>query len=190
MATKHLRNREFPIKSCLHCVVGPANMYSIRAGDRCEDAKQYYDFLQFKRTVRFHAHPTRSDPVKYPSFELVLSAKIMYDQLAERVGAKLDVDPTHIRFYTVNSTGAPRMTVKRSSTSQTLQSILSPTAYSQLNQNQRNDALYFEVLDMSLAELDTKKNIKISWLSEGITKEASTLLFLLILCVDSANVGI
>lgn len=110
----------------------------------------------------------------------------MYDQLAERVGAQLDVDPTHIRFYTVNSSGAPRMTVKRSSTNQTLQSILSPTAYSQLNQNQRNDALYFEVLDMSLAELDTKKNIKISWLSEGITKEASTLLFPRI-HVDFAN---
>lgn len=97
----------------------------------------------------------------------------MYDQLAERVGAQLGVDPTHIRFYTVNSSGAPRITVKRSSTTQTLQSILSPTTYSQLNQNQRSDALYFEVLDMSLAELDTKKNIKISWLSEGITKEVS-----------------
>lgn len=67
------------------------------------------------------------------------------------------------------------MTVKRSSTNQTLQSILNPTAYSQLNQNQRNDALYFEVLDMSLAELDTKKNIKISWLSEGITKDVCAL---------------
>lgn len=40
-----------------------------------------------------------------------------------------------------------------------------------LNSTHRNDAFYFEVLEMSLAELDTKKNIKVTWLSEGITKE-------------------
>jgi hypothetical protein len=40
-----------------------------------------------------------------------------------------------------------------------------------LNSTQRNDAFYFEVLEMSLAELDTKKSIKLTWLSEGITKE-------------------
>lgn len=129
--------------------------------------------MQYKRTVRFVAHPSRCDPNKYPAFELVLSAKIGYDQLAEKVGAALEVEPTHLRFYTVNgTTSAPRLAVKRLSTNQTLQGILNPTGYSQLNQNQRNDALYFEVLDMSLAELDTKKNVKITWLSEGINKEA------------------
>ena len=128
----------------------------------------------FKRTVKFHAHPTRCDPNKYPPFELVLNAKISYDQLAEKVGGALGVEPTHLRFYTVNSaTAAVRVAVKRLSNNQTLQSILNPSGYSQMNQNQRNDALYFEVLDMSLAELDTKKNVKLTWLSEGITKEVS-----------------
>ncbi len=42
-----------------------------------------------------------------------------------------------------------------------------------LSSTQRNDAFYFEVLEMSLAELDTKKSVKLTWLSEGITKEAS-----------------
>lgn len=149
-------------------------MRSVRAGERCEDAKQYYDFLQYKRTIRFQAHPTRTDGAIYPPFELVLSAKISYDQLAERVGAELGVDPTHLRFYTINSSGAPRFTVKRSPNNMTLQSILNPNAYASLNQSQSSNALYFEVLDMSLAELDTKKSVKISWLSEGITKEAST----------------
>ncbi|UZP44725.1 hypothetical protein NXS19_012537 [Fusarium pseudograminearum] len=40
-----------------------------------------------------------------------------------------------------------------------------------LNSTQRNDAFYFEVLEMSLTELDTKKSIKVTLLSEGITKE-------------------
>lgn len=100
-----------------------------------------------------------------------MNSRISYDQLSEKVGAQLEVDPTHIRFYTVNgTTGNPRGAVKRSVTS-TLGAILNPSGYGALNTNQRNDALYFEVLDMSLAELDTKKNFKITYLSEGITKE-------------------
>lgn len=151
-----------------------ANVLSGKNSDRCEDAREYYDFLQFKRTVKFQAHPNRADPEKYQHLELVLSAKISYDQLAEKVGSELGVDPTHLRFYTVHqSTAQPRAAVKRLSTNQTLQQILNPSGYAQMNQTQRNDALYFEVLDMSLAELDTKKNVKITWLSEGITKEAS-----------------
>jgi ubiquitin carboxyl-terminal hydrolase 7 len=47
--------------------------------------------------------------------------------------------------------------------------------------NQRNDALYFEPLDMSLAEYDTKKNIKVFFVSEGITKEVRSSLLRLIL---------
>lgn len=159
-----------------HSFVYPAyaDFFRTRKSDRCEDAREYYDFLMFKRTVKFHAHPTRCDPNQFPPFELVLSAKISYDQLAEKVGNALAVDPTHLRFYTVNTnSGNVRVAVKRLSTNQTLQSILNPSGYSQMNQTQRSDALYFEVLDMSLAELDTKKNVKITWLSEGITKEAS-----------------
>ena len=42
-----------------------------------------------------------------------------------------------------------------------------------LSSSQRIDAFFFEVLEMSLAELDTKKSIKVTWLSEGLTKEVS-----------------
>lgn len=146
--------------------------HSLRKSDRCEDAKEYYDFLMNKRTVKFCAHPTKCDANEYPQFELVLNSRIGYDTLAERVGEKLGgIDPTHLRFFTVNGTnGNPRTAVKRTPT-QTLQLILNPTGYTQMNNNQRNDALYFEVLDMSLAELDTKKPVKVIWLSEGLTKE-------------------
>ncbi|KAL2025090.1 hypothetical protein VTK56DRAFT_92 [Thermocarpiscus australiensis] len=139
--------------------------------DRFEDAREYYDFLLNKRTVRFHAHPQKCDPEEYPPFEMVLSQKVSYDRLSEKVGERLGVEPTHLRFYTVNaSSGNPRTAVKRGQ-NQTLQAILQPAGYGQLNMNQRNDALFFEVLDMSLAELDTKKSIKLTLLSEGITKE-------------------
>ncbi|UQC82690.1 ubiquitin carboxyl-terminal hydrolase [Colletotrichum lupini] len=142
-----------------------------KKADRFDDAREYYDFLHNKKTVKFHAHPTRCNAERFPPFELVLNSKISYDILADRVGEKLEVDPTHIRFWTVNSaTGNPKTTVKRG-VNQSLQLILNPSGYNQLSSSQRTDAFYFEVLDMSLAELDTKKSIKITWLSEGITKE-------------------
>lgn len=141
--------------------------------DRFETAPEYYDFLHNKKTVKFHPHPTRCESGKYAPFELVLNSKIYYDGLAERVGEHLGVPPTHIRFWTVNaSSGNPKTTVKRG-ISQNLQMILNPTGYTQLNSSQRSDAFYFEVLDISLAELDTKKNIKVTYLSEGISKEVS-----------------
>ncbi|ROT43204.1 ubiquitin carboxyl-terminal hydrolase [Sodiomyces alkalinus F11] len=142
-----------------------------KKSDRCEDARDYYDFLHNKKTVKFHPHPTRTNNEKFPPFELDLNSKITYDVLAERVAEYIGWQPTHLRFWTVNaSTGNPRTPVKRGP-NQTLQSILNPTGFNHLSTTQRSDAFYFEVLEMSLAELDTKKSVKISWLSEGITKE-------------------
>lgn len=125
-----------------------------------------------KKLVKFHAHPSRCDAEKYPPFDLILSSKISYDTLAQKVGEHLNAPATHMRFFTVNTaTGNPKTPVKRGAT-QTLQAILNPTGYQQMN-TQRADAFYFEVLDIPLSELDTKKAIKVTLLSEGITKEVS-----------------
>ena len=94
-----------------------------------------------------------------------------YDQFSAKVGERLKVDPTHIRFSTVNTTtGKPKQIVKRNP-NQNLWQILSPQFSTYNNSNQRNDALYYEVLDISLSELDTKKILKVTWVSEGVTKE-------------------
>lgn len=145
----------------------------LKSLDRFEDAREYYDFLLNKRTVAFHPHPQKCDAEKYPAFQMVLNSRIGYDKLSEKVGERLGVPPTHLRFYTVNAaSGNPRNAVKRGQ-NQTLHTILVPAGYGQVNMNQRSDELFFEVLDMSLAELDTKKSIKLTLLSEGITKEVS-----------------
>ena len=95
--------------------------------------------------------------------------------MAAKVGEKLDVDPTHLRFHTVNaSNGNPKAPVKRN-LAQTLQQILTPPYSTFGNNNQRADMLYFEILDMSLSELDTKKNLRVTWLSEGITKDVGSM---------------
>ncbi|KAH6696852.1 ubiquitin carboxyl-terminal hydrolase [Plectosphaerella plurivora] len=157
---------------------------SAKVSDRCEDVKEYFDFLHHKKVIKFHAHPSKSNPEKYPAFELVLSSKISYDTLSQKAAEQLKVPPTHIRFFTVNAaTGNPKVPVKRGAT-QTLQTILNPTGFSQMNA-QRSDAFYFEVLDIPLSELDTKKAIKVNLLSEGITKEETVD----VLVAKNGNIG-
>ncbi|OAA66976.1 ubiquitin hydrolase [Niveomyces insectorum RCEF 264] len=142
------------------------------------DAKGYYEFLLNKRQVQFMPHPTRCSADEYPAFDLTLSIRLTYDQLCERVGSQLHVDPTYLRFYTVNNnaSGSPRTVVKRS-VAQNLNTILNPQGYATLGTSQKPDALYFEVLEMSLAELETKKGVRLVLLSEGITKDESYDLF-------------
>jgi ubiquitin carboxyl-terminal hydrolase 7 len=144
--------------------------------DRIEDARLFYDFLLHKRVVKIHPHPTRNaNPEDYEPFNLTLSSKHTYDQISAKVGEKLGVDPTHLRFWTVNATtSGPKASVKRGQ-SQTLQTILNPPYSTFSNNNQRSDALYFELLDISLSELDTKKSIKVIWVSEGTTKEVRSI---------------
>lgn len=85
----------------------------------------------------------------------------------------MDVDPTYLRFWTVaQNTGNPKTAIKRIS-NQTLINMVSTNYATFAGATIRADALYFEVLDISLAELDTKKNVKVSWISEGITKDVS-----------------
>lgn len=143
--------------------------------DRIDDAQKYYEFLINKRIVNFAPHPTRGivPPEGWERFPLTLSSKYTYDQVTTKLGERLGVDPTHIRLWTWNnSTNNPKSTVKRAQT-QTLHSMLNPGYSTFSNNNQRPDSLFFEVLDMSLSELDTKKSLKVIWLSEGITKEVS-----------------
>jgi ubiquitin carboxyl-terminal hydrolase 7 len=145
--------------------------HSAKVSDRCDDAREYYDFLEHRRTVKFHPHPTKTDQAQYPPFELVLNSKMQYDALTERVGSHIGVPSTHIRFWTVNAaTSNPKAPVRRS-TNPSLRHILNPMGTNTFNSSQRNDAFYVEVLEMSVDEFDTKKNLKLTWLSEGVTKE-------------------
>ena len=103
--------------------------------------------------------------------DVEMSSKFTYDQMTAKVGEKLGVNPTHLRFHTVNSsTLNPKTPIKRN-LGHSLQLILTPPYSTFGNNNQRPDMLYFEILDISLSELDTKKNLKVVWLSEGITKD-------------------
>ena len=132
------------------------------------DAREFYDYLLNRKQVTFS--PKFVTDGDKDIFKLDLSKRMSYEQFSAKVGEHLKVDPTHIRFSTVNSTtGKAKGPVKRNITS-TLHQILFP-AFAYGNSNQRDDALYYEILDMSLSELDTKKSLKVIYVSEGQSKD-------------------
>lgn len=138
-----------------------------------EDAIHFYDYLQHRRSVRFVPHPKNVEQYQ-STINIELSLKYSYDQIAARVGEKLGVDPTHLRFHTIaTSTGNIKNAVKRL-TNTTLSTILNPSYSTFGANNTKADEICYEVLEMSLSELDTKKPIKVVWLTDGITKDVSS----------------
>ncbi|KAL8738063.1 MAG: hypothetical protein Q9181_001087 [Wetmoreana brouardii] len=133
------------------------------------DAREFYDYLQNRIIVRFS--PKLATEREDDDFTLALSRKMSYDQFSAKVGEYLKVDPSHLRFTTVlASTGKPKQPVRRNQVT-TLSQILMPTLGTYANSSQRSDALYYEILEMSLSELETKRNIRVNWLPEGVVRE-------------------
>lgn len=135
------------------------------------DAREFYDYLMNRIMVKFS--PKVATEQDDDVFTLALSRKMSYDQFSAKVGEHLKVDPTHLRFTTVlASTGKPKQPVRRNQVT-TLSQILMPTLGTYANSNQRPDALYYEILEMSLSELETKRNIRVNWLPQGVVKEVT-----------------
>ncbi|GAB7350994.1 hypothetical protein MBLNU459_g1489t1 [Dothideomycetes sp. NU459] len=150
------------------------------------EAPSFYDYLLNRIEVLFDPKPNvpqaiEIDP-KVGAFKLWLSKKDTYDTLTAKVAQYLsqstgtEISATHLRFTTLNAQNLkPRAVVKRTPTL-TLSNILSGVGsggnYGGYGYtNQANDGLYYEVLEMSLADLEQRKIVKICWLTEGISKE-------------------
>jgi ubiquitin carboxyl-terminal hydrolase 7 len=142
----------------------------ITASGGYTDAKEFYDYLLNRITVEF---VPRTDEA-FPTFTLTLSKKMTYEQFTAKVAEQLMAEPTHIRFTTVNTAGKPKQTVKYN-LQLTLNNILFPGPYTySANSMQKSDALFYEVLDISLKEMELRRPVKVTWLPEGLLKEVST----------------
>ena len=154
---------------CFQKAVSDKEASALQSSGHYSDARDFYDYLLNRMTVSFS--PKTVTDIDKEVFNLVLSRKTTYDQLAAKVADHLNVSASHLRFATVHSTNQrPKQTVKRQLNTNLWQ-ILRPAYGGYTNSNQRDDALIYEVLEMSVTELETKKNLKVTLLSEGIAKE-------------------
>jgi ubiquitin carboxyl-terminal hydrolase 7 len=127
-------------------------------------APEYYDYLDNLIQIPFSPRIQSDNNGKANlQFYEMFSKKDTYDQLAAKVGARLNTDPSMLRFF-VNPTGGdvPKQLIKRVE-NQSLAEVLTSNYY-----NTHTIAPYFwyEVSDISFAELETKKLVKVTWLDD------------------------
>lgn len=155
---------------CFQQIMSDEELKALQQAGKYIDPPNFYNYLFYRTDIWFVDRLDQDNDDRI--FKLELSRIMTYDQIAQKVAQHLGVESTHLRFATMHSTtGKPRQFVKRGP-NQTLNSIFSP-AYAPYGavMNQKNDCLMYEVLDMPLNELETKKIVKISVLTEGIIKE-------------------
>lgn len=151
----------------------------------CHSTPQFYDFLMNRLFVSFTPKTTPAANVQLRNegaekFNLALSKKDTYDALAHKVADHLSsisttpVEPSHIRFTTTNAqTGKPKQIIKKTQGTTVNAILFGSSGYGGYSYapSHAPDHLYYEVLDMSLTDLEQLKSIKIIWLAEGIVNE-------------------
>lgn len=156
---------------CFQKHVPEAEATEIAQKGRVTDAKQFYDYLMNRTTIKLYDKNDLENEDK--TFDLELSKKNTYDQIAAKVGEHLNVSPDHLRFSAVfQASGRAKAPVRRAA-NVTLQSITSSQMgiYGSTQGAIRTDVLMYETLEISLTELETKRPMKLTYLSDGITKE-------------------
>ncbi|CAE6431473.1 unnamed protein product [Rhizoctonia solani] len=130
---------------------------------------QFYDLLQNRVLIKFKP---RFEDAGQEEFDLVLSKKMNYDTLATKVGEHLRHEPIKLRFTTSSNTGQPRQVLKRA-LNQTIAEILQPSYGTA-----PIPILFYEMLEVSIVELETKRNLKVIWTGSH-NREETTVSFLL-----------
>jgi ubiquitin carboxyl-terminal hydrolase 7 len=87
--------------------------------------------------------------------------------MSQKVGEFLRHDALKLRFTTTKATGAPRAILQRS-LDQTISEIIAPSYLSQ-----QPAMILYELLDISIVELETKRSLKVIWMGMN-NKEQST----------------
>jgi len=151
---------------CFQSEMSDKDAHDYEAQSLYSNPIQFYDFLQNQIKVLFKP---RSDEYDYKGeFEITLSKKMTYDMMAAKFAERLKHDPLKLRFTTANGpNGTPKTVLKRTA-NQTVNEIVSPSYI----QGQAS-LLYYEKLDVSIVELETKRSLKIWWTGAHNKEEAA-----------------
>lgn len=141
---------------CFQADFGPEKEQEVAADSKIPTAPNFYDHLQNRILTVFK--PKNEDPDPKAQFDVMLTRKMTYEQMANKVSDALGGhDPLKLRFTSAaGNNNAPKGIIKRA-LNQTVQEILHSAYQNPIAM------LYYEKLDVSIVELETKKSIKINW---------------------------
>ncbi|KAF0502407.1 cysteine proteinase [Gigaspora margarita] len=144
---------------CFQKELSTNEMFEYQISGLIYDIPTFYDILSMRIVVQFK--PKVKDCRRNLKFELVLNRKYMYDVVAKHVAAYLNTDPLKLLFTTAHPTsGTPECVIKRK-TNRTLAEILENTA----------NFLYYETLNVSITDLETKMIFKVVWLGTTVKEK-------------------
>ncbi|KAG8763667.1 hypothetical protein FRC11_014280 [Ceratobasidium sp. 423] len=154
---------------CFQAELSEKEISDLEAQGLMSSPIQFYDLLQNRVLIKFKP---RFEDVGHEEFDLVLSKKMNYDTLAAKVGEHLRHEAIKLRFTTSSNTGQPRQVLKRA-LNQTIAEILQPSYGTAVV-----PVLFYEMLEVSIVELETKRNLKVIW-TGAHNREEATVSFLL-----------
>ncbi|KDN51670.1 hypothetical protein RSAG8_00216, partial [Rhizoctonia solani AG-8 WAC10335] len=154
---------------CFQAELSEKEVSDLEAQGLMSSPIQFYDLLQNRVLIKFKP---RFEEAGQEEFDLVLSKKMNYDTLAAKVGEHLRHEPIKLRFTTSSNTGQPRQVLKRA-LNQTIAEILQPSYGTA-----PIPILFYEMLEVSIVELETKRNLKVIW-TGAHNREEATVSFLL-----------
>ncbi|CCV00636.1 unnamed protein product [Malassezia sympodialis ATCC 42132] len=138
----------------------------------CSNPVQFYDMLQ--NQVHVLLKPRQPSETCSQEFEMTLNRKMTYDMLATKVGERLQHDPLKLRFTAANGPNGTPKTIFRRSANQTVSEIIH-SSYLQGHAS----LLYYEFLDISIVELESKRSLRVFWMGAFNREEIQPHLFLM-----------
>jgi ubiquitin carboxyl-terminal hydrolase 7 len=148
-------------------------MEELQAQNKYKEPVSFYDFLHNKIVLTFR--PRFEQQLVKEEFQCVLSKTMKYEQIAAKVADHLKVQPTHLRFFPCSADGkTPRPNpIKRiSTTGYVVQQFTSSGGMA------LPPIVFYEVLEMSLTDMESRRDVTINWLPDGIATMEPVKLFI------------
>ncbi|KAI9350734.1 cysteine proteinase [Obelidium mucronatum] len=125
---------------------------------RASSVVYYFEDFRNRLPVTFR-HKNKDKEAQLPDVDLILSKKMAYDAIVAKLGPAVNWDSAKIQLWTQQGSIA-KQPIKRSATI-TLQEMANPGYY--IPAQAAPTILHFELLDIPVTELDTKRYIKLSF---------------------------
>ncbi|KAL1922777.1 uncharacterized protein VTP21DRAFT_9153 [Calcarisporiella thermophila] len=157
---------------CVQRDVSHQEATELEKNNRFSSAKKFYDHLANRVLVQFKPKvarfPTTQQQQSLPEFELMLSHRMHYDLVAQKVAERLSVlDPMKLRFTNASPPlNLPRNMVRRTQNTNLVE-MLGPAF------GAKNNVLYYEVLEISILELESKRMVSVVWTGKNLKEETT-----------------
>ncbi|KAJ3031740.1 UNVERIFIED_CONTAM: hypothetical protein HDU68_000675 [Siphonaria sp. JEL0065] len=142
---------------CVQNVLPPHEVVQL-PDQRNASVQFYFEDFRNRLPVTFR-HKNREKEAALPDVELVLSKKMTYDAVVAKLGPAVNWNSANIQLWSHQGTIA-KQAIKRSATV-TLQEMTSAGYF--VSNNAGPTILHFELLDIPVSELETKKFVKVTF---------------------------